>query len=408
MKKTILVLMFLFSFLLPLQAEEINFDVESDYVLLIDPDNQQIIYEKGKDDLIYPASMTKMMTLIVALENIDDVNQILTLDHEVFAGLYEANASLAGFSYHEKVSVKDCLYGLFLPSGAECTRALAIHAAGSEEAFVELMNQKAKDLGMNQTHFENTTGLHHKDHITTLSDLATLMQYALTNETFYEIFTTKEYIASGSVHKQLKMSSTLFKRLSKEHSDLILGGKTGYTNPAGLCLASMAKQDDRTLILITAHAPVSSTPYHLLDAVEIYTTVFSEMHKIQLCDQNTPVIEIPVKFTLPKETIQLYPSESLDLTVSNGVLKENLHLDVKLNESIEAPIEANTVLGTLSIYHEDELLGTCSVVSHDAVEASQLSIFLYHTEIFIQAHWKKGIAGLIAIIFLIILRKRHH
>ncbi len=408
MKKTILILFLIFCFFLPVQAEEIQFEAFSDYILLLDPDNQQIIYEQRADEPIYPASMTKMMTLIVALEQIEDHDQILTLDYEVFKGLYEANASLAGFSYNEKVSVKDCLYGLFLPSGAECTRALAIAAAGSEEEFVKLMNQKAKELGMNQTHFENTTGLHHKDHVTTLNDLSILMQYALNNEEFYEIFTTKEYTASGSIHKQLKMNSTLFKKLSKENSEWILGGKTGYTNPAGLCLASMAQKDERTLILITAHAPVSSTPYHLLDAVEIYSTAFNEMHKIQLCSTEISVTESLVKFTLPEETIQLYPDETLTLTVSNEVKEENLELRVELIESIEAPIQKNDVLGTLSIYHDNQLLGTCQLVSHDSMEASELSIFLYNAEIFIQTHWKTGLIISAALVLLLIFKKKKH
>ncbi len=410
MKKCILILLLLMSCFQPVYAQNNEIELESDYYLMIDPENSQIIYEQGSNEFIYPASMTKMMTLIVALEHIDDDDKILTLDHEVFKGLYEANASLAGFSLNEKVSVKDCLYGLFLPSGAECTRALAIETAGSEEEFVKLMNEKAKELKMNNTHFENTTGLHHKDHHSTLQDLSILMKYCLNNPDFYEIFTTKEYIASGSVHKQLKMNSTLFKRLSEEHSEMILGGKTGYTNPAGLCLASLAEKDGRTLMLITAHAPVSSTPYHLLDAVKAYTTVYEQMHKILLCDKDIPVIETEVMFTLPKQTINLYPSETLTLTVPKEINEEELQYQIDLNEAIEAPLQKNDVLGILYIYYNDELLGSCNLVCHDDVEASELSLFLYNTSVFVETYWKAGllIGGSLFLFFLFLKFRQKH
>lgn len=404
MKKILIFLLLLSGFLFPVHAEELELD--SDYFLLIDPDNHQIIMEQGADELIYPASMTKMMTLIVALEHIDDDEQMLTLDNEVFQGLYEANASLAGFSYNEQVSVKDCLYGLFLPSGAECTRALAIKAAGSETEFVELMNEKAKQLGMNNTHFVNTTGLHHKDHVTTLNDLLILMQYALKNETFYEIFTTREYIAtSGTKHKELKMNSTLFKRINKDDANMILGGKTGYTNPAGLCLASLASKDDRNLILITAHAPVSSTPYHLIDAVKTYNYVYENMHKINLCELNDAIIEVDVMFTLPEVTTVLYPETSPQLTFSKEVTQDEFTLEIQLKESIEAPLHPNDILGQMSIYHQGELLDTVNLITHDTIELSKLSVFLYEAEIFIQTYWKTGTVILIILVGWIIRKK---
>ena len=405
MKKLLICILLIIGMMIPVYADDIEF--ESDYYLLIDPDNQQILMQQGADELIYPASMTKMMTLIIALENVENHEEMLTLDREVFKGLYEANASLAGFSYNEQVSIKDCLYGLFLPSGAEGTRALAIKTAGSEEEFVNLMNQKAKELGMKDTHFVNTTGLHHKDHVTTLNDLLKLMQYCLNNKDFYEIFTTREYIAiSGTKHKELKMNSTLFKRLSKEDAQWILGGKTGYTNPAGLCLASMASKDGRNLILITAHAPVSTTPYHLHDAVHAYNHVYEKMHKISLCDLDDEIIEVDVQFTLPETTTLLYPESSPQLTFPNEITQEDLTVEITLNESIVAPLNPNDVLGQMDIYQHGVLLDTVNLITHDTIELSKLSVFLYDAERFIQTYWKAGCIGLFALTGLLVIRKR--
>ena len=405
MKKTLICIFLMFFMILPVHAEDI--ELESDYYLLIDADNQQILMQQGADELIYPASMTKMMTLIIALENVDDHDEMLTLDNEVFKGLYEANASMAGFSLNEQVSIKDCLYGLFLPSGAECTRALAIKTAGSEEAFVHLMNEKALQLNMKDTHFVNTTGLHDKDHVTTLNDLLKLMQYCLNNEDFYEIFTTKEYTAtSGTKHKELKMNSTLFKRLNKEDAQLILGGKTGYTNPAGLCLASLSSKDGRNLILITAHAPISTTPYHLLDAINTYRYIYENTHKINLCELDDEITEVSVQFTRPQATTILYPESTTQLTFNKSVTQDDFTVKIAVNENITAPLNPNDVLGQMSIYYDGVLLDTVNLITHDTIELSKLSVFLHEAEIFIQTYWKTGLVTGIVLISLLMIRKK--
>ena len=405
MKKTLICIFLMFCMILPVHAEDI--ELESDYYLLIDADNQQILMQQGADELIYPASMTKMMTLIIALENVDDHDEMLTLDHEVFKGLYEANASMAGFSLNEQVSIKDCLYGLFLPSGAECTRALAIKTAGSEEAFVHLMNEKAQQLNMEDTHFVNTTGLHDKDHVTTLNDLLKLMQYCLNNEDFYEIFTTKEYTAtSGTKHKELKMNSTLFKRLNKEDAQLILGGKTGYTNPAGLCLASLSSKDGRNLILITAHAPISTTPYHLLDAINTYRYIYENTHKINLCELDDEITEVSVQFTRPQATTILYPESTTQLTFNKSVTQDDFTVKIAVNENITAPLNPNDILGQMSIYYDGVLLDTINLITHDTIELSKLSVFLHEAEIFIQTYWKTGLVTGIVLISLLMIRKK--
>ncbi|WKB36567.1 hypothetical protein QS257_05870 [Terrilactibacillus sp. S3-3] len=129
-----------------------------------------------------------MMTAIVAIENLPDLKKEITLTHSVFQGLSEADASMAGFQPGENVRAIDLLYGALLPRGAESCVGLADYVAGSEKDFVGMMNQKAADLGMHNTHFENSTGLQNENHYTTVKDLAILLSYALQNDTFREIF----------------------------------------------------------------------------------------------------------------------------------------------------------------------------------------------------------------------------
>ena len=217
--------------------------------------------------------MTKIMTAIVAIEELDDLDQEITLTSDMFAGLYERDATQAGFQPDETVRAIDLLYGVMLPSGAECCIALADTIAGSEEGFVELMNQKAEKLGMDGTHFCDTTGLHDPDHYSTAKDIAILLKYAIRNDTFREIIESPYYSTPGTnIHPDgITFYSSMFNNLPDPSvtGGKILGGKTGFTNDAGLCLASFAEIDGTEYILVTAGAFSAGTP-HITDAVTIY------------------------------------------------------------------------------------------------------------------------------------------
>ncbi len=366
------------------QAEELT--LYSDYYLLIDRDNGQVILENGSDDQIYPASMTKIMTLLVGLENIEDTSITVVLDDAIFDGLYEANASMAGFYLDERVSLEDCLYGLFLPSGAETTRAIAHYVAGSEEGFVELMNNKAKELGMTNTNFVNTTGLHDISHYTTLNDLAVLLEYALKNEQFKEIFSTRQYTAtSGSMHQYpMTWQSNMFagiERIGWQDLDesTIIGGKTGYTIPAGLCLASVASYEGRDYMLITSYAPTTGGSYHVIDAVNVYSEIYYQYSKHDLLTTEDVLSEIDLRFKLFDESVSAYPEEEVSLTLPNYIDVAAIEVSTEVVDSIDAPIVKNQVLGTATLSYENEVLYTFNVVANEDIERSDIVYYSYVT-----------------------------
>lgn len=191
----------------------------------------------------------------------------------MFAGLYEQDATQAGFQPGETVRAIDLLYGVMLPSGAECCIALSYAIAGSEQGFVDLMNKKAEKLGMDGTHFCDSTGLHNPDHYSTAKDMAVLLQYALKNDTFREIAESPWHSTPGTnLHPDgITYYSTMFKNLSETSvtGGKILGGKTGFTNAAGSCLASFAEIEGVEYILVTAGAMDGGTP-NITDAVTVY------------------------------------------------------------------------------------------------------------------------------------------
>jgi len=253
--------------------------LNSPNAILIRLKDQTILMQKNSEEKIYPASLTKMMTVIVAIEELPDLKEEIKLTNSTFQGLYEADASMAGFQPGEQVRAIDLLYGVMLPSGAECCIGLADWIAGSEQNFVKIMNQKAADLGMTNTHFENATGLHNKNHYTTVKDLSMLLSYALQNDTFREIFTSSRHSTQPTNKHRggITFYSTMFEDLNNQNiiGGEILGGKTGYTDAAGLCLASLAKVGKQEYILITAGAKGNhkSEQYNVTDALAIYSSL---------------------------------------------------------------------------------------------------------------------------------------
>ncbi|MEK0315718.1 D-alanyl-D-alanine carboxypeptidase family protein [Cohnella sp. 56] len=248
----------------------------SSHAILVRLDDGKTLMEKKQNERVYPASLTKIMTAILAIERIPDLSTPITLDPDMFAKLQQENASVAGFLPGERVSAIDLLYGVMLPSGADASIGLATHIAGSEKKFAALMNKKAKSLGMNNTHFANATGLHDPNHYTTVRDLSVLLAYALKNDTFREAFTASRYSTrSTKLHPDgITLNSTMFDELPTNRFDggEIVGGKTGYTEKAGLCLASLGRKDGREYILITTGAKGNhrTAAYNVADALAVY------------------------------------------------------------------------------------------------------------------------------------------
>lgn len=252
--------------------------INSTHAILIHASSGKVLGAANADERIYPASLTKMMTAIVAIEKLDSLNTEITLTNEMFAGLYERDATQAGFQPGETVRASDLIYGVLLPSGAECCIALADTIAGSEEAFVELMNQKAAKLGMKNTHFRDSTGLHDPEHYSTVRDMAVLLKYCIKNTHFREMISSPWHSTGvTNVHPDgITYYSTMFKSLPDPQvtGGKILGGKTGFTNEAGLCLASYADIGGREYIFVTAGAyNDSGAPLHIQDAVTVYSRI---------------------------------------------------------------------------------------------------------------------------------------
>lgn len=256
-----------------------DLQINSSNAILVDLDDEKILFDKNSTAKIYPASMTKIMTAVVVLEHLNNLNERILLNEEIYSGIYASSAMTAGFLPNEKVHAIDLLYGLLISSGAECAIGLAEHVAGSESAFADLMNDKAGELGMSDTHFVNATGLHDARHYSTVKDISVLLKYALKNKTFYKVFTAARHSSRPTnLHSGgITYYSTLFSNMDRADfaGGSILGGKTGYTDEAHQCLASLAEKNGKRYILVTSGARGNreTQNLHIDDAFTVYAAI---------------------------------------------------------------------------------------------------------------------------------------
>lgn len=248
-------------------------DFDAKYAVIIDVDENEIVAYRNYNSRMYPASLTKIMTLIVAVENIDDLSDTVTITSEMVDPMIAADASRAGFAVGETPTLEQVLYGIILPSGADASIAASYYVAGSEEAFVELMNEKAEKMGLKNTHFTNSVGLHDIDHYSTAEDMALILSYAIQNETCRKVLSAYQYeIPPTELNPEgITLTSTLFSRMYGDEMPgvVIKGGKTGYTDAALNCIATFAEANGKTYITVLGEG--TTKWYSIYDTLSAYS-----------------------------------------------------------------------------------------------------------------------------------------
>lgn len=234
-------------------------DIVSEYAILIDVDSGEILAERNAHVRMNPASMTKILTALVAAEQAEDLDDKLTVTREITDYGYINDCSSAGFVIDERVSVRDLLYGTILPSGADAAVGLAVYVSGSQEAFVEQMNERLKELGLSKTaHFTNCVGVFDENHYCTAYDIAMILEAAIDNEICREVMSTRIHTTEKTLQNPegLELSNWFIRRIEdKDSGGKVLGGKTGYVAQSGNCAASFAALDNgRNLVCVTANA----------------------------------------------------------------------------------------------------------------------------------------------------------
>lgn len=399
MKKILLYLSLLLSLCNIVYAKEITtednpFEISANNVVLYSLNDNQIIYELNSEEKVQIASLTKIMTALITIENKDNLDEQITITNEVFYGLEEY--AQAEFQVGMQVTYEELLYGVLLPSGADAVNAIVINMEGKEK-FVELMNNKVQELKLENTHFDNAIGMDSKDNYSTAKDIATLLNYALQNEKFKKIFTTKEYKID---RYNLTLESTLLK-YSNSQIDVsyIEGAKSGFTDDAGLCLASIASINDVNYLLINLDSdPNISKSQAVKDATTIYNYYSANYSYQKVIKKNQVLQTIKNKLGYEKE-YDIYATNDLELYLKNDIDLKDITYDYKGVEEINYKYKKNDKLGTVTISYQNEVLDTYDVYLNDELK-------YYHPLLYIAIFFIVIFVLLLARIIQIKIRKR--
>jgi len=349
-----------------------------DYFYLVDIDTGQVLMDVRSDEKMYPASMTKIMTSILAIERIPDPENVtIEFTAEMMEGLVEASANRAGFVVGDEPTALDHIYGDLLPSGADCSRALAFYISGDEESFVELMNRKAEALNMKDTHFENTSGLHDDDHYTTCQDMMTLYLYCLKNPRFAEIIQTEEHVSVPVQHypRGLSMTNFVLMYVNQEKPRYnynfeipgFIGGKSGYTIEGQYTLVSHASVNGMNLALVNAHGyNEPHYPASIEDAAVIYNWYRTHFERTAIVKEGTVWETLPVRNTMAGD-VEVVVKDTIDMDLPND---ENLHVYTELNEALSAPFTAGEAVGKISVYAYDQKVAETDLIAAESRSAT--------------------------------------
>ena len=387
---------------------------QSKSVLLVSMDNGQTVYEKEADKKMYPASTTKIMTYIIAYENIEDVdNTRIEIKKKVLDKLNGTGSSTAFLSDHigEKVKAIDLFYSLMVPSGNDAAMVLADYVGnGDIKVFVEKMNAKAAELGCTNTHFENPDGLHNKNHYTTARDLVKITNYALTLPNFQKISNTVSYTCEGD-DTALRTTNLLIDGNSEYYYTYAKGIKTGTTDQAGRCLVTTASADGQSYMLVLLGAPyeegVQEEYFTFTDAAALFRWCLTSLELTTLKSTQTPICEADVGSSMSSSKITLVPAKNITTIMPADVSPENVVVETEVQEDLKAPLSTDDVVGTASVYYVDsktgerQLVETVDLNPAETVEYSGFKAFLDAVGAIFRSYWFLIILGVIALVALI-------
>jgi len=340
-------------------------EIKSKNAILYNLNTNEVIFDKNSEEEIKIASLTKIMTVLVAVENIDDLNKEVTFTYDMIKGLVEADAMVLGYRVGDVVTYEELLYGTMLPSAADSAQALAVSIAGSVDGYIELMNNKALELGLTNTLFTNTSGLDYKNNHSTVKDVAVLLNYALDNETFRKIYETEYYTTSSGK----TLVSNLQKNLIKYNLDIdyITGSKTGYTTLAGLCLSSITSYNEIDYLLVTCGAdPKLKLPYNIVDSDTIYRYYFENYDKRNLINKNDLLVTINNKYSENK--INILSNIDYSLYMLENDYNNITYEYIGLNE-IDI-FTKDEIIGKYNVLLNGEVIKTIDIYKPEVIEFS--------------------------------------
>ena len=352
-----------------LAAEEPKPEAAS--AILMDVSSGRTLYEKDADARLYPASTTKIMTGILAIERLD-MSAAVTVSASAVD--VERDGSNMGLLTDEQLTAEQLVYGLLVHSANDAANALAEQVSGSVASFVELMNAKAAELGMVNTHFVNPHGYHDDNHYTSARDLALLCDYAVKNEIFKTVVGTAQYqIPPTNKYKEVRHLSSNNALINPNKGRTFLyspakGIKTGHTSMAGACLTSYAEQDGMSLIAVVLKAPSSNASFK--DSLGLLKYGFNSYEYVQLGDTGQILATSEVEWAKNNDKALFHLAEPFSSLMPKDYDKAAVTTEVRLPEKLKAPLEAGASLGEIIYSYNGEEIGRAALCLSKPVSRS--------------------------------------
>lgn len=410
----ILTICIIFSVVPTAYADDNIFETPVKAALLIEQTSGKVLYELNQNEKNYPASLTKIMTALLAIEH-GNLNDMVTVSASALEGLDEAG-STAGLMEGEELSLLNLLYCVMISSANEACNVVAEHIAGSKEAFVEMMNTRAQELGCTGTHFANTHGLHNEEHYSTARDLSIIVREALKYDLFRTITNTSYYLLPATNLSAERKLYTTNKLITEGGSNIFYyakaaGVKTGFTTPAGRCLISTADNGNLSLLAVIMGAETQwdeeSGTYvqrNFPECINLFEYGFNQFKYETVLTKLYPVSEIPVNMAAGSDTVALAPAQEIrslvpyDFDASELVLETNLYYT-----SVDAPVEAGTALGSITVYLNGEALGTTDLAAITDISRSEITHHANQTGKYVKNNWWKWLLAILLISIFILV-----
>ena len=382
--------------------------------ILLDATYDEVLYDKGAYEKVYPASITKVMTALLVLEAVDAGQ--LTLDTPITATAealeVPKDSSTAKIQVGDTYTLEQYLYCLLLPSGNEVAQILAITVDGSIEAFVDHMNRRAEELGCLGTHFANPHGYHDDNHYTTAYDITRYMKAAMEYDLFQTILTSPNYtLPANGVSEERIIRNTNALTSNWTYTDYLYGpgtgGKTGTTDEAGNCLVETAQKGDMSLISVILGAEEVDLGNGDVDHRQFSETIklldwgFDNFQRVTLTPDESLVAKVQVNLSTQADEVNVKPLGSITRTLPKDVDPDQVEMTINLfSESVDAPVEAGQVLGVLTLSYDGVDYGKLDLVADTSVERSD---FLYYKDQVESFFRNAGVRLLLAVVLIAVV-----
>lgn len=393
----------------PPVTEEKKLSAKSPHAILLDMKTGAVIYEKNADEQVYPAGLTKIMTAALALEHCN-IEELMVASEAALSNVSAGDSKL-GIIKDERLSVRQLLYGMLLSSASDAANVLAEQTSGSIEKFVALMNEKAKELGMENTNFTNPTGEHDERHYTTARDMSKLASYAMSIGEFREIVKSESYnipaTEKSAAARKITNRNHFVSRLLRNdyYYKYSTGISTGYTVEAKSCIAASAQNKGMELLALVFEAETeNNVAQSYQDCREMFDFVFENFVSKSIVAKDDIVAQTQIINTRREKKLILKAETALDVIVEKGEQKAEITYKDTFPEKISAPVKEKQKIGMREYFFNGVSIGSLNLIADKKYNLDPVTFVINKMIAFVTSPWL--FVAIAIVVFVLVMTER--